>query len=309
MEKLGAGTPDELLAFVTEQLAEGGRGVKACPAVVVARAGGISEQPALSLTACEAPGGFIERPLETLALLGELGASLLKRLVGLPVRPLRPLEFASDALEACSEPPQLLLNTLTVGHRPGKLLAGSRLLRPGALKLPLQPSALLGEPGASLLKRLVGLPVRPLRPLEFASKVLEARSEPPQLLLNTLTVGHRPGKLLAGSRLLRPGALKLPLQRSLHAIALGHSLREVGTHPVQVPLRLGEGASGVAELLFGSVIRGLRIADLLGEALPTPPGVVQLRAPRDQLSCELCDAVARLVELLRGSLSQALALC
>ena len=117
MEKLGAGTPDELLAFVAEQLAEGGRGVKASPAVVVARAqlgGAISEQPVLRLSACEAPGGFLERPLETLALLGELGAPLLKRLVGLPVRPLRPLEFAAEVLEARSEPLQLLLDTLTV---------------------------------------------------------------------------------------------------------------------------------------------------------------------------------------------------
>ena len=37
---------------------------------------------------------------------------------------------------------------------------------------------------------------------------------------------------------------------------------------------------GVAELLFGSAARGLLFADLLGEALPPPLSVVQLRAAR-----------------------------
>ena len=194
---------------------------------------------------------------------------MLKRLVGVPVRG-RPLEFAAEALEARSEPLQLLLDTLTVRDRPGKLRLQPRPLATGA---PLKPSCL----------------PRPLRPLEFAAEVLEARSEPLKLLLQGPGTRPRIRQLARGVAELR---LKLThgegavVQLSLHAIALGHSLRRC------------EGAPGVAELLFGSAARGLRIADLLAEALPPPPGVVQLRAPRGQLSSELCDTLARLVELL-----------
>src|SRR5829696_7988398 len=109
--------PDELIAFVAEQSAKGRRGVKACPAVVVARAqldGAISQQPPPRLSACQSPGGFLERPLETLALLGESSALLKKRVVGLPVRPLRPLEFAAEALDAPYQPLHVLLDALTV---------------------------------------------------------------------------------------------------------------------------------------------------------------------------------------------------
>ena len=105
--------------------------------------------------------------LQRSALLGKLSAPLLKRLVGLPVRPLRPLEFAA------------------------KLLAGSRLLRSSALKLLLQRSALLGELGAALLKRFVGLPVRPLRPLEFAAELSLARACSARVLSSSSSSARR----------------------------------------------------------------------------------------------------------------------
>src|SRR5215207_2801793 len=64
----------------------------------------------------------------------------------------------------------------------------------------------------------------------------------------------------------------------------------------------GEGAPGVAQLLLGPSPRHLGAAEILGEPLPPALRLVQLRAPRGQLSSELRDLSTNLFELFPGPL-------